>query len=78
MPTTSAGMTQVDDVPLLCPRQEWAALWLTKNLGFAPLDEKGRAQVGQKARAAFGMQTKAQELLKEISDFCRASGLAGN
>jgi hypothetical protein len=31
---------------------------------------------GHKARVAFGMQTRAQELLKEISDFCRASGLA--
>jgi hypothetical protein len=35
-----------------------------------------RDKIGSSSEHPFGMETKAQELLREISDFCRASGLA--
>src|SRR5262249_25687601 len=67
------------------PRQEWAELWLTVAQQLASLELAERpeftteAQVGRpRGAGARGRRwaMNAQQLLQEISDYCRRTGLA--
>src|SRR5712672_2521130 len=61
--------------PTIVPSTQWDLLWLTESTPLGSLPH-GHAQNAPRGTRWQALPMNAQELLQEISDYCRHTGLA--